>query len=179
MIPAGGGNLENMTCGGETGNQGADTLLVLTVGLGLCPVAINDTCGKQAYTPLNETLVEECTTLIDTFKAKVIVCQKASEDVPACDCWNAPELATMSRELKMCKINQAVQAITAQKTMCVAEFQKCREIEDDSVFALAACQESSALLAMARALEANNASATAALAKVQALASATSLRFRR
>ena len=150
LLIAGGGNLENMTCGGEMGNAGADALLVLTVGLGLCPEAINASCGNQTYTPLNATLVAECSTLIADFKAKVQVCKDASKAAPDCDCWNAPELAAMSKKLKMCSIKEAQVAITAQKTLCVNEFQKCRGLEDDSVFALAACQSPSELKATVR-----------------------------
>merc|ERR1712156_867424 len=131
---------------------------------------VNASCGKQTYKALNSTLVNTCKKLTKDFATAVKKCEPDTSN--KCTCWNDSKLKSMSKELSSCKsISGPTKNITKQKNTCIGAFSKCKVTEDKAVAGLAACLTStSALVAKAKTLKANEKAAMAALAKVKSLA---------
>merc|ERR1711881_53381 len=130
--------------------------------------------------PLDPTIVDMCSMLVEQFSAAVETCKEASRSGADCVCWGGDSLAEMSGKLSDCgydNVKSRQQSITDQKNRCTEACKVCKDAEDDSVTALAVCSTSTSdLKAKANTLSANNASASAALAKIKELAGSS--RFR-
>merc|ERR1711936_1189904 len=77
LIRAGGGNAASLTC----------------------PKNIDDSCGSQAYTPLDKTFVNNCMKLTLDFTLAVTSCSSSSD----CKCWNDKNIKDMSDKLGDCR----------------------------------------------------------------------------
>merc|ERR1711953_742243 len=167
LVASGGGNLSKLSCNGKTNTTLAKTLMD-------CPKTVNASCGKQTYKALNSTLVNTCKKLTKDFATAVKKCEPDTSN--KCTCWNDSKLKSMSKELSSCKsISGPTKNITKQKNTCIGAFSKCKVTEDKAVAGLAACLTStSALVAKAKTLKANENAAKAALAKVKSLSGTSS-----
>merc|ERR1712156_1251770 len=174
LLVAGGGNLSKLSCNGKTNSSAAKTLTTLAKTLMDCPKTVNASCGKQTYKALNSTLVNTCKKLTKDFATAVKKCEPDTSN--KCTCWNDSKLKSMSKELSSCKsISGPTKNITKQKNTCIGAFSKCKVTEDKAVAGLAACLTStSALVAKAKTLKANEKAAKAALAKVKSLSGTSS-----
>ena len=81
LIRAGGGNAASLTCPNDSLSLSLNTL---TQSLLNCPKNIDDSCGSQAYTPLDKTFVNNCMKLTLDFTLAVTSCSSSSD----CKCWN-------------------------------------------------------------------------------------------
>ena len=144
LLEAGGGNLSQLSCS-ENSTESA-ILTSLTKDLMDCPSLVNESCGAHTVTPLNQTLVDMCIDLTESFSQAVKECSevtKRSDSAAACECWTTPELAEMSGMLRDCgNIKDSQTLITDQKTSCVETFQACRGAQDSSAAVLAGCAPS-------------------------------------
>merc|ERR1711936_497483 len=174
LVASGGGNLSKLSCNGKTNSSAAKTLTTLAKTLMDCPKTVNASCGKQTYKALNSTLVNTCKKLTKDFATAVKKCEPDTSN--KCTCWNDSKLKSMSKELSSCKsISGPTKNITKQKNTCIGAFSKCKVTEDKAVAGLAACLTStSALVAKAKTLKANENAAKAALAKVKSLSGTSS-----
>ena len=146
LLEAGGGNLSQLSCSGGTNSTESATLTSLTTTLMDCPSLVNESCGAHTVPPLNQTLVDMCIDLTESFSQAVKECSevtKRSHSSVACECWTLPDLAEMSGMLRDCgDIKDSQTLITDQKTSCVETFQACREAQDSSAAVLAGCAPS-------------------------------------
>merc|ERR1711874_426692 len=99
---------------------------------------------------------------------------KKTNSSDACYCWTHNKLNSTIDELKTCKANKEAAAVTAALKNCTSAFGVCRKYEDAASTALSTCaSDSSKLTKKAANLAKNNASMTAAKAKMASLANSS------
>ena len=176
LVDIGGGNKSSLSCGGSTSNSGAKQLKNLTDTLFACEVNINASCNSANFDNIyNQTLLDECATVVTDFKKMAGDCIKKTSDTTgteACTCWEAAELMTLGEKIKAdCKLPEEARTVTSQLNKCKEAFGMCRKFEDDANDALASCsQTSSGLTGKAATLKANSDALTAAKTKMSSLA---------
>ena len=176
LVDIGGGNKSSLSCGGSTSNSGAKQLKNLTDTLFACEVNINASCNSANFDNIyNQTLLDECATVVTDFKKMAGECIKKTSDTTgteACTCWEAAELMTLGEKIKAdCKLPEEARTVTSQLNKCKEAFGMCRKFEDDANDALASCsQTSSGLTGKAATLKANSDALTAAKTKMSSLA---------
>jgi len=177
LVDIGGGNKSNMSCGGQYGNKGADQLQNLTKTLFECEKTVHDACDPANIPQPNMTFINRCKELVDNFSTEATTCYdktyggKKTNTSDACYCWTHNKLNGTIDELKTCKANKEAAAITAALKNCTSAFGVCRKYEDAASTALSSCaSDSSKLTKKAANLAKNNASMTAAKAKMASLA---------
>ena len=176
LVDIGGGNKSSLSCGGSTSNSGAKQLKNLTDTLFACEMNINASCNSANFDNIyNQTLLDECATVVNDFKKMAGDCIKKTSDTTgteACTCWEAAELMTLGEKIKAdCKLPEEARTVTSQLNKCKEAFGMCRKFEDDANDALASCsQTSSGLTAKAATLKANSNALTAAKTKMSSLA---------
>merc|ERR1712170_129583 len=176
LVDIGGGNKSSLSCGGSTSNSGAKQLKNLTDTLFACEMNINASCNSANFDNIyNQTLLDECATVVNDFKKMAGDCIKKTSDTTgteACTCWEAAELMTLGEKIKAdCKLPEEARTVTSQLNKCKEAFGMCRKFEDDANDALASCsQTSSGLTGKAATLKANSDALTAAKTKMSSLA---------
>merc|ERR1711874_589427 len=185
LVDIGGGNKTNMSCGGEYGNKGAAQLQNLTKTLFDCEIDVNKSCNPSNFPKPNTTLTTLCDSLVSSFTTATTACLNKSfgssktNVSDACGCWVGPILNNTAQSLKQCKTSSSASAITKQLNKCKTAFGTCRKYEDDALTAIMSCVTSTAQqTAKATVLSVNNASMTAAKAKMSSLAGSSSGRRR-
>merc|ERR1712170_342079 len=176
LVDIGGGDKSSLSCGGSTSNSGAKQLKNLTDTLFACEMNINASCNSANFDNIyNQTLLDECATVVNDFKKMAGDCIKKTSDTTgteACTCWEAAELMTLGEKIKAdCKLPEEARTVTSQLNKCKEAFGMCRKFEDDANDALASCsQTSSGLTGKAATLKANSDALTAAKTKMSSLA---------
>jgi len=185
LVDIGGGNKTNMSCGGTYGNKGAMQLQNLTKTLFDCEIAVNKSCNLANFPKPNTTLITLCDTLVSSFINETGSCigksigSSKTNVSDACGCWLGPKLNKTAQSIKSCKTSSSAKAITTQLNKCKTTFGVCRKYEDDAITAILSCvTSSSAQTAKAATLSVNNATMTAAKAKMSSLASNSTRRIR-
>merc|ERR1711976_625562 len=155
LVDIGGGNKSSLSCGGSTSNSGAKQLKNLTDTLFACEVNINASCNSANFDNIyNQTLLDECATVVNDFKKMAGDCIKKTSDTTgteACTCWEATELMTLGEKIKAdCKLPEEARTVTSQLNKCKEAFGMCRKFEDDANDALTAAKTKMSSLAGSR-----------------------------
>jgi len=92
-----------------------------------------------------------------TYKSMVDACMKMS-GADACNCWSNASFSTYATKVRACKLSDASKAVVKQLGYCRSNFSTCKQFEDESLKAIAACSTpTSKLLVRAKALTSNKA----------------------
>merc|ERR1712045_240154 len=177
LISAGGGDKSNMSCGGATGNAGANQLKNLTATLGVCETSVKDACNHTKWPKPNMTKIEACDKLATSFKTAAQSCLdktigvNATDTTTACTCWTNSSLAATVTAAKDCKFSTEAKAVATALKNCTKAFGKCRKYEDDAAVSIATCATNkTALHKKVATLTKNKNSLTLAQEKVKKLA---------
>ena len=143
-------------------------------------------CSNPSNFPKpNTTLTTLCDSLVSSFTTATTAClnktfgSTKTNVSDACGCWVGPILNNTAQSLKQCKTSSSASAITKQLNKCKTAFGTCRKYEDDALTAIMSCVTPTAQqTAKATVLSVNNASMTAAKAKMSSLAGSSSGRRR-
>ena len=85
LVDIGGGDKSSLSCGGSTSNSGAKQLKNLTDTLFACEVNINASCNSANFDNIyNQTLLDECATVVTDFKKMAGECIKKTSDSYIC-----------------------------------------------------------------------------------------------
>jgi len=156
LVDVGGGNESALTCAGDPDNA---ELNALVSGLDACVDEIDAACNASKP-EIDDALIEECATKMDTFSAEVKKCQDITEPAELCTCWNSDTLKNASAELASCDISKLAVEVAAYKKKCVATFSTCKKLEDSVAgftFACSSENDPNALLLTAKAATENKA----------------------
>jgi len=168
LIQAGGGNKSNMTCGGSTTSFGAKQLLNLTTLLDECPTLIKAACAPAA---INQTFMEDCYKKSQGYNTTLSGCVSAAlKGTDQCSCFMDAKLVGAMTALRPCKGKDEAKLAAAARTKCLNQMRACNGYVDMAGRLQYTCKYTAADLKKTLAqVTANNASVTAALAKVEAL----------
>jgi len=101
IIQAGGGDRQNLTCGGSTTGTGAKMMKNITDILDGCAVAIKNACKPHTG---NTTQRTACVTAAKLFNTTIVGCvAKATRGQDACSCFQADAVKSEKKTLESCK----------------------------------------------------------------------------
>jgi len=168
LIQAGGGNKSNMTCGGSTTSFGAQQLLNLTNLLDACPTLIKAACAPPA---INQTFMEDCFKKSTGYNTTLSGCVTAAlKGTDQCACFTDAKLVGAMTNLRPCKGKDEAKLAAASRTKCLNQMKACNGYVDIAGRLQYTCKYTAAdLKATLAQVMANNASISAALAKVTEL----------
>jgi hypothetical protein len=118
LVEAGGGNKSNLSCNGNYKNAGAKQITNLTMILHGFELKINASCNTANFPKPNITKLDECKTLVTSFKTKADSCLKEKTVTTACSSWTNSTLNKTVQALKSCKLSTESKAVTAQLRQC-------------------------------------------------------------
>ena len=89
---------------------------------------INATCHPDNFPKANMTIVDECTTTVESFETEAKKCYDLSKEDTAddaCTCWTSEDMKMYSEKVKICKIAEVGDIAKGLKN-CTSAFSKCR-----------------------------------------------------
>jgi len=134
---AGGGNISNLKCNGNSSGNGAQAMKNLTDALENCESNINKSCFASIPS-INVTKSKECKSSITTFTSMVKKCM-AKTGSEGCVCWKDQSFTAVVASVKTCDHSAANKKMTKAQKGCIAAFGACRKLEDSVSETLSAC----------------------------------------
>ena len=134
---AGGGNISNLKCNGNSTGNGAQAMKNLTDALGKCESNINKSCVTN-LPAVNVNKSNACGSSMTTFEGMVKTCM-AVAGTAACSCWNNQSFTAVVASIKSCDFSAENKKMTSAKKGCIAAFGACRKLEDSVSETLSAC----------------------------------------
>jgi len=169
LVQAGGGDLKNLSCSGSTGNEGAKQLLNITTRLGTCQKGIEVACTPP--TGINQTFMEDCYNKAMDFNKTLTSCVvTALGGADACTCFTNTTLMAEMTVLKTCKGDKEAKLAAKQRNKCLAKVRECNADLTKAGTLQYSCKiTTDEMLKTLAQIMNNNATVTAAMAKVKAL----------